>query len=239
MISIHLKKLRKRTDISAEEERAIRNAVAETRQLPADEIVVRSGQELNSSLMLLEGWMARSKDLPSGERQVTELHVAGDFADLHAYALKRLDHDVVTITDCTVAVVPHERLEDLTHRYPRLGRIYWFSTNVDAAIHRELALSLGQRSAISRMAHLFCELHVRLDLVGRVNGNGYELPLTQRELSECLGLTVVHANRTLQELRRRRLVELENRRLKILDKAGLEGVAEFDDSYLYLDRINF
>lgn len=239
MISIHLKKLRKRTEISAEEERAIRNAVAETRQLPADEIVVRSGQELNSSLMLLEGWMARSKDLPSGERQVTELHVAGDFADLHAYALKRLDHDVVTITDCTVAVVPHERLEDLTHRYPRLGRIYWFSTNVDAAIHRELALSLGQRSAISRMAHLFCELHVRLDLVGRVNGNGYELPLTQRELSECLGLTVVHANRTLQELRRRRLVELENRRLKILDKAGLEGVAEFDDSYLYLDRINF
>jgi CRP-like cAMP-binding protein len=236
MISVHLKLLRKRTEISAEEERAIRNAVAETRRFPADEIVVRSGVELNTSLILLEGWMARSKDLESGERQVTELHIAGDFVDLHALTLKRLDHDVLTLTDCTVAVVPHEQLLDLTLRYPHLGRVFWFLTNVDAAIHREWALSLGQRSAISRMAHLFCELHLRLELVGRTNGEAYELPLTQRELSECLGLTVVHANRTLQELRRRGVVELESRHLTILDRRALEGVAEFDPAYLYLDR---
>ena len=236
MISVHLKALRKRTEISAEEERAIRNAVAETRRLPADEVVVHSGIELNSSLMLIDGWMARSKDLESGERQVTELHIAGDFADLHAFTLKRLDHDVVTLTECTVAVVPHERLKQLTEQYPHLGRVYWFMTNIDAAIHREWALSLGQRSAISRMAHLFCELHARLDLIGRTKGDTYELPLTQRELAECLGLTVVHANRTLQELRRRGLVEFENRRLKILDRRGLEGVAEFDPTYLYLER---
>jgi len=237
MITVHLKKLRKRTEISAEEERAIRNAVGETRTLPSDEIVVRSGQELNSSMMLLDGWMGRSKDLQSGERQVTEIHIAGDFADLHGYTLKRLDHDVITLTECTVALVPHDRLRELTERYPHLGRIYWFLTNVDAAIHRELALSLGQRSAISRMAHLFCELYVRLDVVGRTKGNTYRFPLTQRELSECLGLTVVHANRTLQELRRRSLLELENRQLTILDRRGLEGVADFDPSYLYLDRL--
>lgn len=236
MISVHLKKLRKRTDISSEEERAIRHAVAETRGFPADEIVVHAGVELGSSIILLEGWMARSKDLESGERQVTELHVAGDFADLHAFTLKQLDHDIVTLTDCTVAVVPHEAIKDLTERYPQLARAYWLETNVDGAIHREWALSLGQRSAISRMAHLFCELYLRLDLVGRVNGRGYELPLTQRELSECLGLTVVHANRTLQELRRRGLIELENRRLTILDRRGLEGLAEFDPAYLYLGR---
>ena len=137
--------------------------------------------------------------------------------------------------------MPHERLQDITERYPRLGRIYWFSTNVDAAIHRELALSLGQRSAISRMAHLFCELHVaaRPRRPGEA-ATAMNLPLTQRELSECLGLTVVHANRTLQELRRRGLVELENRQLTILDRAGLEGVAEFDPSYLYLEqRVSF
>jgi CRP-like cAMP-binding protein len=236
MITVHLKKLRRRTEISTEEERAIRNAVSETRRFPADEVVIRSGEELNVSLMLLDGWMARSKDLESGERQVTELHIAGDFADLHSFTLKRLDHDIQTLTECTVAVVPHERIRDLVERYPHLGRVYWFSTNVDAAIHRELALSLGQRSAISRMAHLFCELYVRLDLVGRTSGSGYQLPLTQRELSECLGLTVVHANRTLQELRRRGLVEFENRQLTIVDRPGLEGVAEFDSSYLYLDR---
>src|SRR5690348_18436325 len=105
MISVHLKQLRKRTEISAEEERVIRNSVAETRRLPADEVVVHSGVELSSSLMLLDGWMARSKDLQSGERQVTELHVAGDFADLHGFTLKKLDHDVLTLTECTVAVV--------------------------------------------------------------------------------------------------------------------------------------
>jgi CRP-like cAMP-binding protein len=133
-------------------------------------------------------------------------------------------------------VVPHERLQELTERFPRLGRIYWFVTNIDAAIHREWALSLGQRSAIARMAHLFCEMHARLDAVGRTDGERYEFPLTQRELSECLGLTVVHANRTIQELRRRGLVELENRQLTIRNRRGLEGVAEFDPAYLYLDR---
>jgi CRP-like cAMP-binding protein len=236
MITVHLKKLRQRTEISSDEERAIRDSVAETRHIPADQLVVRSGEELSSSFLLLDGWMARSKDLAGGERQVTELHVAGDFADLHGFTLKRLDHDIVAISECRVAVVPHERLRHLTEKLPRLGRVYWFTTNIDAAIHRELALSLGQRSAISRMAHLFCELLVRLDVVGRARKDSYEFPLTQRELSECLGLTVVHANRTLQELRRRGLVELENRQLTIRDRRGLEGVAEFDPGYLYLDK---
>jgi CRP-like cAMP-binding protein len=239
MITPHLKKLRKRTEISSEEERAIRDSVLETRDVAADEIIVRSGEELSSSLVLLSGWMARSKDLQSGQRQVTELHVAGDFADLHGFTLKRLDHDVLTLSRCTVAVVPHERLKTITEQFPRLARIYWFSTNIDAAIHREWAVSLGQRSALSRMAHLFCELYERLRVVGRVNDDGYEFPLTQRELSECLGLTVVHANRTLQELRRRNLVEFGNRQVTILDRRGLEGVAEFDPSYLYLDRHAF
>ena len=237
MISVHLTKLRRRISISSEEERAIRDSVIETRKVAADQIVIRTGQELNSSNILLDGWMARTKDLPGGERQVTELHVAGDFADLHGFTLKRLDHDVVTLSECTIGVVPHERLQQITERFPRLAHFYWFSANVDAAITRELALSLGQRSAMSRMAHLFCELYLRLDAVGRARPDGYAFPLTQRELSECLGLTVVHANRTIQELRRRGLVELENRELTILDRRGLEGIAEFDPSYLYLDRV--
>jgi CRP-like cAMP-binding protein len=236
MIAVHLKKLRQRIEISSDEEGAILSAVTETRNVPADQILVRAGEELNSSLMLLDGWLARSKDLSGGERQVTQLHVPGDFADLHGFTLKRLDHDVMAMTECTVGVVPHDRLKELTDKYPRLARIYWFSTNIDAAIHREWALSLGQRSALSRMAHLFCELFLRLKVVGKTSDSSYEFPLTQRELAECLGLTVVHANRTIQELRRRGLVELENRQLRILNRPGLEGVAEFDPSYLYLER---
>lgn len=236
MISVHLKKLKQRIELSAEEERAFCDAVAETRKAPKDLVLIRSGEELNSSIVLLDGWMARGKDLAGGERQVTELHVAGDFADLHGFMLKRLDHDVMTLSDCIIGVVPHERLQKITEKYPRLARIFWFSTSVDGAITRELALSLGQRSAISRMAHLFCELHMRLDIVGKARPDGFEFPLTQRELSECLGLTVVHVNRTLQELRRRNLLELENRQLTILDPRGLKGLAQFDPSYLYLDR---
>ena len=237
MITVHLKKLRRRIELSSEEEKALRGMVGETRRVGPDQILIRAGEELTSSVLLLDGWLARSKDLAGGERQVTELHVPGDFADLHGFTLKHLDHDILTLSDCIIGSVPHDRLREITERYPRIARAYWFSTNVDAAISRELALSLGQRSAISRMAHLFCELHVRLDIVGRARSDGYEFPLTQRELSECLGLTVVHANRTIQELRRRGLIELESRRFTILDRRGLEGVAEFDPSYLYLERV--
>jgi CRP-like cAMP-binding protein len=235
MITVLLKKLRRRVEISSEEERVIRDSVAEMRLVSADQIVIRAGEELSNSLLLIDGWLARSKDLAGGERQVMQLHVAGDFADLHSFTLKRLDHDVATLADCNIAVVPHERLRVITSEHPRLARVFWFSTNMDAAIQRELALSLGQRSAMARMAHLFCELYARLSIVGKTSRDGYEFPLTQRELSECLGLTVVHANRTLQELRRRGLVDLENRRLTIRDRRGLEGLAEFDPAYLYLD----
>lgn len=234
MITAHLKKLKLRTPISAEEERVIRGLVKETRRIGPDQVIVRAGEELHESLMLLDGWLVRSKDLPSGERQVMEIHVAGDFADLHGFTLKRLDHDVVTVTESVLGLVPHERLAEMTREYPRLTRVYWLMTNIDASITREMALSLGQRSAISRMAHLFCELHVRLGIVGRTNDDSFDFPLTQRELSECLGLTVVHVNRTLQELRRRQIVESENRHIRILDKHALEALAEFDPAYLQL-----
>jgi CRP-like cAMP-binding protein len=239
MITAHLRKVRQRADISPEEERAIRGLIAETRQVRPDEVVVREGELLNSSMLLLDGWMARVKDLASGQRQTTELQIAGDFVDLHGFTLKRLDHNLVTFTECTLGIAPHEAIRAMTERYPRLTRIYWFLTNLDAAIHREWSLSLGQRSAISRMAHLFCEMQVRLEIIGRTDGNSYDFPLTQRELAECLGLTVVHANRTLQELRRRRLVEFSSRRLTILDRDGLCGLAEFDPSYLYLEKRPF
>lgn len=236
MISAHLKKVRLRTTISPDEERVIRGLVSETRQIAADNFVVRSGTELANSILLLDDWLARSKDLRSGERQVLEIHLPGDFADLHGFTLKRLDHDVMALTECIIGVVPHDRIMKLTEEHPHLTRVYWLSTNVDAAIAREMALSLGQRSAISRMAHLFCELHVRLGIVGKTFDDSFEFPLTQRELAECLGLTVVHVNRTLQELRRRQVIEAENRHVTILDKGALEAIADFDPDYLQLDK---
>ena len=236
MISVHVKKLKRRIALNSDEERAIRALASRSHLIRADEVVVRSGDELRSSVLLLDGWLAQCKDLPGGERQITLLNIAGDFADLHGLVLRRIDHDVVALSECRIAIIPHERLRELTREYPRIGEAYWFSTSVDGAMHRELNLSLAQRSAIARMAHLFCELHARLKLVDRARPDGFDFPLTQREIAECLGLTVVHANRTLQELRRRGLVELENRRLTILDRRGLAGLAEFDPAYLYIDK---
>ena len=236
MIDAHLKKLRKRVNISREEEEAIRGAMSEVRDIRADATVIRRGQELSESLMLLGGWLARTRDLADGQRQVSELHVTGDFADLHGFTLKRLDHNLVTLCPCRLAVFPHERVRELLERFPHLARVYWFMTNLDAAIHREWTVSLGRRSALARMAHLFSEMRVRLEIVGLVDGDSYEFPLTQQELGECLGLTSVHVNRTLQELRRRDLIEVENRRARILDVPGLHDVADFDPSYLYLEH---
>lgn len=236
MIERHLAKLRARDEISAEEEQAIRGAISEYRDYPADKVFIRAGQKLSESTLLLDGLMCRQKDLRDGHRQITELHVAGDFADLHSFTLKHLDHDLMTLTPCRIALVPHENLKDITERYPHLARVYWFATNLDAAIHREWEVSLGRRSAVSRLAHLFCELHVRLGLVGLTDGDSYALNLTQVELAECLGITSVHINRTLQQLRSERLVEVGAGRVTLLNVEALRQIAEFDPGYLYLDQ---
>ncbi|MDP9412940.1 MAG: Crp/Fnr family transcriptional regulator [Pseudomonadota bacterium] len=236
MIEAHLMKLRKRDDISPDEEQAIRGAVSEVREVRADQNIINAGVELSTSTLLLEGMMCRYKDLQDGQRQITELHVAGDFVDLHSFTLKRLDHNVMALTPCRIAVVPHERLQYITERFPHLTRVYWFSSNLDAAIHREWELSLGRRDAMSKVAHLFCELFVRLEIVGLTEGNSYAFPLTQTDIAECKALTPVHVNRTLQELRKRELIELAQRRMTILDRPGLEALAEFSPNYLYLEK---
>jgi CRP-like cAMP-binding protein len=236
MIDVHLKKLRRRDEISAQEERVVRDLVSETVRVASDKVITRAGQPLNHSMFLIEGWAARAKDLANGERQFAELHVPGDFTDLHGFILKKLDHDVVSISPCLLAIVPHERLRHMTEQHAHLTRVYWFSTSLDASIHREWTLSLGRRPALARMAHLFCELFVRLEIVGLTNGNSYEFPLTQSELGECLGLTSVHVNRTLQELRRMGLIEVQDRRVDILDAGALKNVGGFDPGYLYLEK---
>ncbi|HJR83261.1 MAG TPA: Crp/Fnr family transcriptional regulator [Sphingomicrobium sp.] len=236
MIEAHLKKLRIRDHISAEEEAAIRSMVSEVREYRADQVVVRRNQELKESLLLLDGWIARTKDLSDGGRQISELQFAGDFTDLHGFTLKRLDHNIATLTPCRVGIASHERIRETLDRFPHLGRVYWLMTNIDAAIHREWTVSLGRRSALGRMAHLFCEIRERLRVVGLADNDSYEFPLTQQELGECLGLTAVHVNRTLQEMRRRELIEVESRRVRILDVPRLKSAGDFDPYYLYLEK---
>jgi CRP-like cAMP-binding protein len=236
MIEKHLMRLRARDNVSAEEEKAVRDAILDTRMVPAKTTIIHAGQLLSTSTLLLDGLMCRYKDLRNGQRQITELHVAGDFVDLHSFSLKRLDHNIMTLTPCHIAIVPHRALNDITERHPHLARIYWFSTNLDAAVHREWMLSLGRRSALSKVAHLFCELHVRLGLVGLTDQAGYDLALTQIDLAECVGMTPVHVNRLLRDLREQGAVEFGKGRVTIGDLNLLRRIAEFDPAYLYLER---
>lgn len=237
MIERHLTRLRIRHDIGEAEESAIRASVSEIREYPAGQTIIRAGETLRYSTLLLDGLLCRYKDLQDGQRQIAELHVPGDFADLHSYTLKQLDHNILALTHCRVALVPHDRIKQITTEYPHLAEVYWFSTNLDAAIHREWVLSLGRRNAVSRMAALFCELQVRLQLVDLANEKEFAFGLKQNELAECLGLTSVHVNRTLKQLREARLMTFRHGRVVLHDLAGLREVAEFDPAYLYLDRI--
>ncbi|HUD95325.1 Crp/Fnr family transcriptional regulator [Sphingobium sp.] len=236
MIDRHIAKLRARDELSSQEEDAIRAAVAEVRIYEPDLTVIRRAEQLTHSTLLLDGFMCRYKDLSDGQRQISELHVSGDFVDLHSFTLKYLDHDIMTLTPCRVALVPHEKLQEITEQHPHLARLYWFLTNIDAAVHREWELSLGRRSAVARIAHLFCELQVRLCIVGMADDRGFELPLTQAELAECSGLTAVHVNRSLKALREDGLVEFRRSRVELRSLEKLRMLAEFDPMYLYVDR---
>lgn len=236
MIDVHLMKLRARDEISAEEEAVVRDSVREIITVRPRATVVRAHQAIDFSTILLSGLSCRRSDMEDGRRQITELHVAGDYIDLHSFTLKYLDHDVVALTQCKFAIVPHEKLKTMTERLPHLTRVYWFATNLDAAIHRQWELSLARRDAAARMAHLFCELYVRLKIVGLTDGMSYELPLTQETLADVLGLTAVHINRTLQQLRSDGDIQLERGRLTINDWDALAKRAEFDPAYLYLAK---
>ena len=164
-----------------------------------------------------------------------EIDIPGDFVDLHSYPLEWLDHDVIALTRCTLARLPHGRISELIAGDQRLIRIFWFATMVDASIHRAWLVNVAKRPALERIAHLFCEMYHRLRIVELTTGLTYDFPLTQSALAESVGLTAVHVNRTLRELNERRLVTFRNKRVTIHDLRRLEEVCQFDPGYLFLE----
>lgn len=236
MIDQMLMKLRVRDEVSAGEEEILRGLISEVRTVGTDQVVVRADLDLTECNLLIDGIMCRYKDLASGERQISELHVPGDFVDLHSFPLKKLDHSVLALVPSRFAVVPHDRILRVTEEHPHVARLLWLSTTLDAAIHREWVLSLGRRTAIARIAHLFCELHVRLGVVGLADQEGFSLPLTQQDLAECLGLTPVHLNRVLGALKAEEAVTFQRGRVRLHDLPRLRQIAEFTPDYLYVEK---
>jgi CRP-like cAMP-binding protein len=195
---------------------------------------VRDGDVPSESCLLIEGFMHRYKMLPDGRRQILAFHTPGDIPDLQSLHVSVMDHSLAATVASTVAFIRHDDIKALIRRSPTTGDLLWRDTLIDAAIFRAWMVGLGQRSARGHMAHLVCEVFTRLRAVGLTDGNACPLPLTQTELGEALGLSTVHVNRTLQELRAEGLLQFQKGRLQILDWRGLKEAAQFDPTYLQL-----
>lgn len=227
-------KLEARDDLSSDERNVIDAMLGEVRIVAAGEDIVRDGDRPPHSTLLVDGFASRYKVLHGGERQLTAIHVPGDFVDLHSFMLKEMDHAVGAISACRVVTVPHTTLERLSRTHPHLTRMFWLLTLIDGAIHREWLVAMGRRPAIGQLAHLLCELYVRLEVIGEVADGSFRLPITQIELGDVLGLSSVHVNRTLQELRGTGQIAWKGQTVTILNWTGLQHTAEFDRRYLHL-----
>ncbi|USI72088.1 Crp/Fnr family transcriptional regulator [Sphingomonas morindae] len=202
------------------------------RRTPARADIVREGDAPGDLRLLLSGWAARYKMLDDGRRQIVGLLLPGDLFDLHMTVLHELDHSIAALTDLRLVEIPHERLDQVLRGSGAIARALRRYTLMGAAIQREWLLSLGQRTAFERLGHLLCEIHIRLSMVGLTNGNACDMPMTQTEMADATGITPVHVNRTLQEMRARGLIVLKGRILEIPDLDQLKQVSLFSDAYL-------
>ncbi|MDQ1154795.1 Crp/Fnr family transcriptional regulator [Brevundimonas sp. SORGH_AS_0993] len=227
-------KLSRRDRLSDDEIVALKKALEPPRSVAVGADIVREHTRPSASTLLISGFSARYSSLEDGSRQITEINVSGDFIDLHSLLMKQMDHGVVTLTECVVADAPHTRLIDITERHPHLARLLWLDTIIDAAIHRQWLVAMGRRSGLGHLAHLVCELYLRLQAVGQTGGLGFELPLTQSVLGDALGLSTVHVSRLISELRAEGVVQWSGGRVEILDWRRLAEIAEFDPTYLRL-----
>lgn len=217
----------------AERER-LERAIRQVRTLSPRTTIARAGEPLHQSTLLIEGIMSRYIDDRNGLRQLVAVHVPGEFIDLHAFPLKVLDHDVATMTAATVAIVPHAELDDITRTMPELTRKLWFSTLIDAAIHRAWLFRLGRLDAVGRIAHFLCETNARLVSAGLSDGRQFALGLTQADLAEICGLTNVHVNRVMRQLREEKICVFRSSLVEILDPKRLAARGQFQGDYLYL-----
>lgn len=226
---------RGRLALTQEDKDVLERAVERVEHLPARTIVTRRGAPVSYSTLLLDGVMCRYMDARDGFRQLVALQLTGDFVDLHGYPLRRLDHDVGTLTEARVALIPHSRLDRILAEHPHLTRLLWRSTLLDAALHREWIFRIGRLDAAGRLAHFLLETYHRLGAVGSTCDGTFAFALTQQDLGEALGLTSVHVNRMLRRLREGGMAEFARGTVRILDHDRLARLGEFDPDYLYLE----
>jgi CRP-like cAMP-binding protein len=229
-----LRNLERRDALADREKDMLRAAINRERRYEAKEDIVCEGDRPSQSTLLLEGLVARYNITADGNRQITALHVPGEFVDLHAFLVHKMDHGIVALSPCRVAMAEHAALREITEQSPHLTRLLWLDTLIQGSIYRQWIVAMGRRSRAEHLAHTICELYVRLKIVGHVDGLSFYFPLSQSAMSDVLGLSLVHMNRVIQELRRENLIVWSKETITITDWDRLQAFAGFDDTYLNL-----
>ena len=227
-------KMQLRDSLGPEEQEALAQAAGDRLLFTAGEDLVREGDRPVRSMLVVSGFCCRYRLLPEGQRQITALHMAGDFVDLHSFLLKEMDHAVGAMTNCTIITFPHPNLVKVSEQFPHLTRLLWLMTLLDGSMNREWLVGMGRLSAQQRTGHLLCETYTRLRAIGMADDHGFSFPITQTSLADALGISTVHVNRVIQELRQSGLIVWENGVVRILDWPRLMELSSFDDRYLHL-----
>lgn len=199
--------------------------------------IISEGDVPETVHIILNGWAARYNILRDGTRRITAFLIPGDFCDIHTTALAAMDHSIMAITDCEVAHVASEKIDEITRSFPGLTRALWRSTLIDEAILRQWLVHAGRRDAAQTIAHLLSELHARMQLVGQVQDGRLSLPLTQDEIGDATGISAVHVNRTVRSLREQGLLTVSKSELHVPDVAALRQMCGFNANYLHLRRL--
>ena len=231
-----IRKLESITTLSDEEKAALLRLPMQVRDMGHNQDIAREGDRPSQCCLILEGFAASNKLRPNGQRQIMAFHLPGDIPDLQSLHIEVLDMNLSTMAPSKVAFIQHSHVRELCHTYPRLGDVFWRETLIDASIFREWMLCIGRRSATQHMAHIFCEFLLRLKAVGMATDNSFAFPITQAELGDALGLSTVHVNRVLQDLRAKKLIAWDRSTVTILDPEELAALGEFDPRYLHLKK---
>ena len=207
------------------------------RSLRPNEDFIRQGDRPDVAALVLSGIVARYHLLKSGGRQYLSFHIEGDLPDAQSLFLERMDHAVCAIGEAELALMPHKEILKVFEKRPSLGFALWRETLIDAAIFRETITNNSSRGTRVRLAHLFCELFYRARAGGLAEGNSCAAPLSQVQIGEALGMAIVTVNRTLQVLRRARLIEFRGGVLTVRDWKKLAAAGDFSPDYLHLKRV--
>ncbi len=233
ILSALIERLTVVSGLEEEDIEAFRALPVTVRRVDAGHYVVRDGDRPKECCLLAEGFCVRAKTTSGGQRQILSIHIPGEIPDLQSLHLHVLDHDLITLTPSTLGFISHTALRAMNRARPRIGEVLWRDTLIDAAMFREWIVNVGQRPAPQRLAHIIVELRDRLAVIGRVAGHAFDMPLTQEQLGEAMGVTSVHANRIVKQLRDENVVDFHRGRVTIRDERKLQELAGFDRLYLH------